>query len=53
MQVSRLIHRDGVGTSWEFSLVYFVGLWFYCNNFMDNYICNTVFPRNTLIVLAR
>jgi len=54
MQVSRLMHRDKVGISWGFlSLAYFVGLWFYCNNFIDNFICNTVLPRIILSISAR
>jgi len=43
MQVSKQMHRDGVGNSWElFALVYFIGLWFYCNDFIDHFLCNTV-----------
>jgi len=54
MQVSRQTHRDGVGISRGFlSLVYFIGLWFYCNNFTDHFICNTVLMRIILSVLAR
>jgi len=53
MLVSRLVHKDGVGTYWEFSLIYFVRLWIYCNSFIDIYICNMVLPRIILSGLAR
>jgi len=43
MQVCRLM---------VLSLVYFVGLWFYCNSFIDNFICNIVLPQIILYVLA-
>jgi len=47
-----MMHRDGVGISWEFSLIYFVRLWIYCNFFIDNYTCNIVLPQTIFSGLA-
>jgi len=41
MQVSRQTLRDGVGMSRAFllPLVFMIGLWFYCNNYIDDFTC--------------
>jgi len=41
MQVSRQTLRDEVGISQGFFVTtsFHVGLWFYCNNYTDNFNC--------------